>query len=79
MDQKPMDWHMHKALEAYSKSKTYSATDAMADQKEPDALQPPLTRGVDPEDIPWATLLGVLGAVFAIVFLLCAFVRVWWG
>jgi hypothetical protein len=74
-----MDWHIHRALEAYSKSRTYNPTDALADQKEPDALQPPLTRGVDDEDIPWALLLGVLGGVFAAVFLLCAFVRVWWG
>jgi hypothetical protein len=75
-----MDWHIHRAHEAYTKSRTYNPTDALADQGEPDALQPPLTRGVDLDDaLPWAVVFGVMGAVFTIVFLLCAFVRVWWG
>jgi hypothetical protein len=74
-----MDWHIHRALEAYSKSKTYNASDAMVPEPVDGALEPPLTKGVSDESISWATLFGVMGAVFGIVFLLCAFVRVWWG
>ncbi len=68
-------WRVNRALEAYSRAKTTSqpVTPASLKATEPEIPIPfPLTKGVDPEALPWALLLFLLGGCFSGVFLVCA-------